>query len=576
MTTEKKLTRYPSIDKPWLKYYSEEVISAPLPECSIYEYLLENNKNFANGIAINYYGRKITYNELFNNIDLAAKGFSSLGVRTGDIVTIFSTNTPETIYTIFALNRIGAIANLEYVTESEKEAVSSVIKCNSHVVVILDILLQKFLDVANSEIVEKVVLLPLSASMPPFKKIFFNIQSSQIKIGKGIPYYLMTQRGIGFQDAAYKKNRPAVIVHSGGTTGTPKGVVHSNESLNYIAWAFKHNGNDTKRGDRWLCVIPPFHAFGLAMGIIWPLSQGMQLILAIRYTEQELINLFLKHHPEHLMASGAHIPCIQANIKIQKMDLSFFKTCGFGGTPLSMAKEKELVEFLQGRNSMAKASVGYGMSETCSAVCTELNRYYGKLGSVGIPLEKVNVKVLDTDSLEELTYEQTGELCFSTPGLMLEYFENRKETEAAFFTDEDGTQWIHTGDMGYVDEDGFVYITGRIKRIYSTRAEKAGALFKIFPDYIASVVSEIGSVKDCAVVCIEDSNYKSIAIAYVILKDHADEMSVRAEIISHMKDCLPKHSVPKKICFVDTFPLTPIGKVDYRALEKEAEEMYRR
>lgn len=567
-----ELTGYPSIDKPWLKYYSGEAINALLPECTIYEYLWENNKDTLDKTALNYFGHKISYGQMFKLIERTAKGFSSLGVKEGDIVTVFSINTPETIICLFSLNLIGVIPSMEYVTESKKQAVESVKLTSSKTVVILDALLPQFSCVENLNCVEHVVVLPISGSMPLAKRVLsqLKLQKQKSSCGKAIAFYEMLGQGIHYHKAVYKKGFPAVIVHSGGTTGIPKGVVLSNDSLNYIAWIFKNNKNDARRGDTWLCAIPAFHAFGLAMGIIFPLNLGMQLILTVKYTDQELVRLFIKYKPNHIMGSGAHIPSIQASPKIQRMNLSFFKTCGLGGTPLTEEKEKELVTFLAERGSIAKASIGYGMSETSSAIATELNRYYGKTGSAGIILCQSNVKVIDVDSNKELPYGEIGELCFSGPGVMVEYYQNSHETDRVLFFDDAGVRWLHSGDLGYVDRDGFLFITGRIKRIYSTRSERNGTLFKLFPDYVAKVIEELPNIKQCVIVCIDDPDYKSIPIAFAVMKDYGNREIVKAAIVAHVSEVLPVYCVPKRIIFLDEIPMTPIGKIDYRVLEEAA------
>ena len=572
MSEVKKLTGYPSVDKPWLKYYSEEAINSSLPECTIFEYLWENNKKYLDNTALDYFGHKTSFGQLFEEIEKAAKGFSSIDVKKGDIVTIFSINTPETIICLYALNFIGAIPNLEYVTVSKKRAIEAVQMCKSRVVMILDALLPQFSGLADLDCVEHVIVLPVARSMPMVKRMLYCLKEKSGTCKKAIAYHTMLDRGTSYQRASYKKGETAVIVHSGGTTGIPKGVVLSNDNLNYIAWAFKNNENDTRPGDSWLCAIPLFHAFGLAMGVIFPLSQGMQLKLAVKYNDQELVRLFIKYKPNHIMGSGAHIPSIRASKAIQRMNLSFLQTVGLGGTPLTIEKEKELVTFLSERGSIAKASIGYGMSETSSAVATELNRYYGKPGSCGILLCKSNIKVIDVDSGVELPYDEIGELCFSGPGVMMEYYKNNAENDHTFFFDDTGNRWLHSGDLGYVDQDGFLFITGRIKRIYSTRSEKNGTLFKLFPDYVAKVIEELPSIKDCAVVCIDDPDYKCIAVAFVVLKEEVQLDTEKASILTHVSQVLPAYSVPKAILFLDALPLTSIGKIDYHALEKMAKE----
>ena len=240
---EQKLTGYPSIDKPWLKYYSKKAINAPLPECTIYEYLWENNKDHLDDIALNYFDRKISYGELFENIEKAARGFYSIGVREGDIVTVFSINTPETIYCIYALNLLGAIPNMEYVTESAKEAVVAIEKCESKTLIVLDALLPKFTSVADCKAVKNIVVLSVSESMPAVKKAMIKIRQKKQSCKKAISFDLMIKRGKEYIRTTYKKDNPSIIVHSGGTTGIPKGVVLSNDNLNYIAWIFKNHKN---------------------------------------------------------------------------------------------------------------------------------------------------------------------------------------------------------------------------------------------------------------------------------------------------------------------------------------------
>lgn len=213
------------------------------------------------------------------------------------------------------------------------------------------------------------------------------------------------------------------------------------------------------------------------------------------------------------------------------------------------------------------------MSETSSAISTELNRYYGKIGSSGIILCKSNVKVIDHETSKELTYGEIGELCFSGPGLMLKYYKNIEETRTAIFEDSSGVRWLHSGDLGYVDEDGFVFVTGRIKRIYSTRAEKNGTLYKLFPDYVAKVITEVPGVKDCADVCIDDTDYKNIAVAFIVLSENIDENRFKITVMKHLENTLPSHCIPKRIYYQSALPMTPIGKVDYCILEQLAQKV---
>lgn len=572
----KEQSGYPSIDKPWLKYYRKETINSDLPMCTIYEYLYDNNKNHQDNIALNYFNNLITYHDLFNNIERCAKALISIGIKKNDIVTIFSTNTPETIYIIYALNYIGAIADLEYVTISEKEAAKNVTIAKSKAVFILDLLVPRFHSLSQCKDVKSIISLPLSASMPTIKKILYNLKAKRINYGDVITFSEFIKKGqaVQVQKHSHVPNEPAVIVRSGGTTGTPKGVMLSNENLNSIAWQYANFDADYHRGETFMHSIPPFHAFGLGVGINMPLCVGFQLILTVKFDEKNLVELFLRHKPIHFVAGASHINAIVRDQRINKMDLSHLKTFALGGSALTEAQEVYSNKFLSEHHSVCKTCIGYGMSEVSATVCTEMNRFYGKVGSVGIPFCKANCKIIDVESSKELRYNEIGEICFSTPGLMIGYLENEEETANTIFVDDRNNRWVHTGDIGYIDSDGFLFITGRIKRIYTTQSEKNGTLFKLFPDYVEKTISQCSFVKECAVVCIEHPDYKHIAIAFVALNEEMNWDKAKIAIEQYCKNELAIYSVPKQFYLVDEVPHTALGKIDYHLLEKRAQADY--
>ena len=567
---EKKMTGYPSIDKPWLKYYSKDDTNYELPQCSYIDYIWDCNKDRQSEYALDYLGAKITYSKLFSQVDKTAKGLLAIGVNAGDRVTIFSVNTPETITIVFALNKIGAVACLEYVTESPQEAIKAVIHYNSKVVVVLDTLLPRFADIADMDLVQHVIVLPLTRSMPVLKKAVMSIKAKTLHCLHEMSYEdLLDLNDISLSPLPFVEDSPAVVVHSGGTTGVPKSVVLSNESIIYVAWALKVGCIDAAPGDTYYSCIPLFHAFGFVAGLITPFVFKNTLALAVKYDEASFIEDFKRIRPNQSMSSSTYLPALINDSKVQKMDLSFYKNMGMGGTPLSHNAEESLDDFMKSHNSIARPSIGYGMSEIASAACSEMNYYYGKTGSVGIPLCKTSIKVVDTNNTE-LTYNQEGELYISSPGLMLGYFEDATPTEESLVTDNGGHTWIKTGDLGFIDEDGFVFITGRLKRIYTTRTDTQGAIFHIFPDYIADTICNVDSVKDCAVVCIPDPVLKSIPIAYITSKQNSSD--VVEEVIAYCEDKLPEHSRPKTIHVIEQIPHTIAGKIDYLKLEKLAEE----
>lgn len=571
MAEEQQKTGFPHIDKPWLKYYYDETRAADIPQCTLYQFLKESTKNYSELDAIEFFGTKIKYKTLMAEIDAAAKGFVAAGVKKGDIVTIFTSNLPEMVYSVYALNRIGAIFNMEYVTSTEKDAVAAVERCNSKVIMIMDALLTKFAEIpGKASCVEKCIILPLGRSMPFFKRTLAKSKLGKFHCAKEVKYddFIAAGKDVKLPAEEYVPNAVAAILHSGGTTGVPKGVLIAGESFNSVVWECMHCGANYEAGDRFFHSIPPFHAFGMGTGVHMPLCLGLCTTMMVKFDDETILKEFERCRPNHVFVALPHANLIVQNTKIT--DFSKFKTMVMGGAAVPEEQEKAIDKFLHDHGSTARPMVGYGMSELSSAVCIENNRWYGKVGSVGIPFSKSVVRVVDPDSGESLPYNKEGELWFAGPGVMLGYYKNEAETNNVISVDEDGTRWMHTGDMGHVDEDGFVFITGRMKRIYSVRNEKGGAMFKMFPDYITNIIDQYEGVKDSAVVCIPNPDFRHVAIAYIIPEEGVDKDELYKGVLAHCKSELAGHLIPRKFFFVDEIPFTPIGKPDFHKLEDDA------
>lgn len=570
---ENEKTGYPEIDRPWLKYYPKSTLESDIPQCTMLQYMRSGAQKYSDYDAIGYFGRKIKYKKLLEEIDKAAKGFAALGVKRGDIVTVFTTNLPEMVYVVYALNRLGAIFNMEYVTVSSKEAAAAVKRCKSKVIMILDALLEKYADVPDkAECVEHCVVLPLWRSMPVFKKAVAKAKLSKAHCGKEITYadFIKNGKGLTLPEEKYIPDEPAAVLHSGGTTGTPKGVLITNENFNSVAWECSNSGATYAAGDRFFHSIPPFHAFGMGTGVHLPLSIGFCATMMVKFDEAMILAEFEKCKPNHIICAPSQANYILNNTKLK--DFSFLKELIIGGADVPNEQESFFDNFLNTHGSKARPMVGYGMSELASAVCLENNAWYGKLGSVGIPFSKSIVKAVDPDTGKDLKYNEEGELWVSGPGLMLGYYENEAETKDAIIVDEKGTRWIHTGDMGHIDEDGFVFITGRMKRIYITRPVKGGPLFKMFPDYITNVILQVEGILECSVVCIPHKEYRALGIAFIVPKSGCDIAELENNIRRHCEEELAAHLMPKAFYFVNCIPHTPIGKPDFHLLEADAQK----
>ena len=560
-----KTTGYPSIDKPWMKYYSEEALYGEIPKCTMYEYIFDHNKSHLDGIALRYFTKKITYQKLFENIRKTADAFWAQGIRKGDAVTIMSLNTPETIYCIYALNYIGAVANMVYMTLSEEEIVETVRNTDSKMFIFLDVAAEKVRNVVED--IEKIRVLAISPTDSlgfPVQK--FSALKSKINT-KGFwkwKDFLKAGEHQKAQQTSYHENELSVIVYTSGTTGTPKGVMLSNDSLNAVAWQYEKSGMKFTRGETFLTFMPPFLSIGLSLNVHLPLSLGLVSDMVIDPEPQNVTRMYLKKKTNHFTAAPMNIVQVFEQIK---GNMQFCITMAGGGESLRTEQEAEINEELRKRHSEAKYLTGYGMTEFSATVTTSMNHVY-KAGTLGIPLCKVNIKVINPDNGEKLKYNETGELCFCTPSHMLGYLDNEEETNQIFDRDSQNNLWLHTGDLGFVDEDGFVRFVGRMKRIYLAQAAD-GTLYKIFPQRIEETISEYPEVDMCAVVVELDA--QNIATAIACVKRTAESQNNNnflTGLQQYCKEKLPVHLVPKQIIEMDEIPLTQSGKIDYKTLEK--------
>ena len=567
-----EMTGYPSKDKPWLKYYDNEAISAPLPEGTMFEMVYKNNKDHLNNTAINYYGRKITYGALFDAIEQASKSFYALGVRAGEIVVVCSVNTPETVYAIYALNRLGAIVNMVDPRANAEGVHKYITESNTHFVVTIELAYPLIIKAAEGTDVQRIISVSASDSLPQPLKLLYRMKNKPPKLGeKGITWNQFISMGndIEPQYSSYNKDQYCVIAHTGGTTGEPKGVMLSNDNINAVMHGYCYIGIPFERGHRYFNDLPPFIMYGLCLATHTTLCYGLEVILYPVFDSKAFPKQFAKYRPHHFSALPDHLKYMSEDKATENLDLGYFITAAVGGDLVSQELEILCNDYLHRQNCKYSVTKGYGMTELAATACTSTPKA-NAIGSVGIPLIANTVKTVDTDSMQELPYNQTGEIWISGPSIMLGYYKKPKETDDMIITDENGVRWIRTGDLGHITEDGLLFHEGRIRRIYLTSYE--GQPAKIFPMLVEEKIKQCDSVFDCVVVARlrkNSANYE--AIAFIILKNGkiaSDGIKESVEIACHQGT--PSYMWPVEYRFVTGFPHTPIGKVDFRALEKEA------
>ncbi len=571
MNTERNLTGYPSTDKPWLKYYNEEAINAQPPECTVFENIWNNNKDHLSNIALNYFDRKITYKELFDNIEKAAKAFAASGIKSGDIVTIISVTIPEVVYSFYALNRIGAVANIVDPRTNFERIEEYINTAKSPFVIVLDIAAEKIAPLKSNKNVKKIITVSAKTSMPFIAGLVYSAKTR----GKAKPNDFMTwQQFISthsaeFKDAEYKANSTAAIVYTGGTTGIPKGVELSNKTFNTIAFQCGNLSFNYARNRNFLNIMPPFIAYGIVTGLNVPLSCGLTNVIIPLFNPQKFDKLILKYKPLAVIGVPSHYETLLKSKRMEKADLSFLEFAAAGGDAMNAKTETELNTFLDKHNSKYHIANGYGMTELGSTAASGHGKVT-KIGSVGVPHCKTVVSVFKPDSDEELRYNEEGEICIHTPAAMLGYYNNDKETANVLRMHSDGKIWAHTNDIGYIDEDGFIFIKGRIKRMI-IRPDG----HNVFPSAIEAVIVSHEYVESCAVVGIDDKTCTNgqWPYAFIVLKDEYKGKSEAIEAIkNYCSQKLPVRDTAEYFTEITEIPLTGIAKVDYRALEKMAEE----
>lgn len=571
-----EMTGFPSIDKPWLKYYSEEAIHAPLPECTVYEMLWENNKDHLDDVAINFFHRRFTYKQLFDGIERAAKAFSALGVTEGDIVLISTVNTLETVFAFYALNRLGAIANMVDPRTSVSGLHDYIVEAGVTVILTIDQACPSMIKATKGTSIEKIIRISPADSMPFFTKVIYQTKN-KIKIDDkdSVSWEAFERMGASVcpKYAPYKKDTCCVIAHTGGTTGLPKGVMLSNDNFNAVMHAYQYTGITFERQHKYFNDLPPFIMYGLCLGIHITLCYGLEVVLYPKYDAVDFPKQFMKYRPNHFSASADHLKYLSADRRLQKKNLSYLITAGMGGDMLDQKLEMSVNQYLLNHGCKFEVIKGYGMTEL-SATAILSSPKANAVGSAGIPLVHNIVKIMDTENHTELSYNETGELWVSGPSVMLGYYQKPEETDSIISVDESGVRWVHTGDLGYMSEDGLLFIEGRIRRIYVTSYE--GQPAKIFPMLVEKVLRQSPEIRECSVVGRKQKNSDFYEVVAFIVRDEKYENAVD---IKNLKDLcaesLPVYMIPVEFRFINALPHTPIGKIDFRALEREAERQAR-
>ena len=567
------LNKYPIEKNPLYAYINENSeLGFDIPDVSMYGMLKISEKSHPDALAYEYFGTQCSYKHLVERIRKVSDAYYALGVRKGDIVTILMPNTPEAVITIYALNRIGAVSNIVHPLSAQEEIKKYICASNSKYLLAIDLCCKKVNAIIDKTPLRKVIVASAGESMPALMKIAYSLTNkSKNSYPKSDARYLKWSsfmKGAKASVAAYnptgeENEQAAIILHSGGTTGTPKDIMLSNKNFNAFGMQAIITLYDVSVGDKILAILPIFHGFGLGVCVHVSFCFGACSVLIPSFDSKKFGSIIKKYKPTMLFGVPTLYEAMIKSKGLDGFDFSFLKYAVSGGDTLPKPLEERVNKFLKEHNSDVRICEGYGMTEGLAALSLSVYEGY-KSGTIGKPLIGNEMCVVEPGTTNVLPTNTEGELCISGPTVMIGYRNNELETQKTLCQHSDGKIWLHTGDMAVIDEDGFVQYKLRIKRLIISSG------YNVYPTQIERVVEEIPQVLKCAVVAMPHPYKKEVAKAYIILEsDCKPDENLLNRIKEHCKENLAHHSVPYAYEFVNELPKTPYGKVDFLKLQNE-------
>ncbi len=559
------------VKAPWKAQLGEIPFHLDYFEGTMYEGVKKCAERFPDYVALDFMGATITYKKMLAEIDRCARAFKTIGVRKGDKVTIALPNCPQGIYAFYALNLIGAISNMVHPLSAEKELEFYINASNSQTVITLDQFYSKIEAIRERTNLVNVVIASVKDEMTrPLKAGYMLTEGRKVqKIPKDAPV-IMWKDFMNLSKACFwryaehmEADDTAVILYSGGTTGTNKGIELTNRNFNALAAQIVATNPMFKPGDRMLAAMPIFHGFGLGVCIHAMLFNGGRSILVPRFTPKSYARDMVKKRCNFVAGVPTLYEAIMRLDKMNKADLSCLKGVFSGGDSLSIELKKRFDRFLYDHNAKIQVREGYGATETVSACClTPPSKH--KEGSIGIPFPDTFIKIVKPDTDEELPYGEEGEIVLSGPAIMKGYMNNPEETAKTLRVHADGRTWCYTGDLGMMDKEGFVYFRGRAKRMIVSSG------YNIYPAQMENILDANKMVQRSCVIGIPDAYRMHKVKAFIVLKDgYEPTEETKLRIMAYCKKNVARYAMPYDIEFRDELPLTLIGKVAYRELEEE-------
>ena len=560
-----------TVKTPWADYVGDVPLHLEYFEGSMFDKVVQIAEKYPDQVAFDFMGKSTTYRHLVKEIERCAKALKTIGIRENDCVTIAMPNCPQAIYMFYAVNLVGGIANMIHPLSAEKEIEFYLNESKSVTAITLDQFYHKFESVrANTNVVNIIIASVKDELSKPVRAGYMLTEGRKIrKIPKDAPVirwkeFMRLSNHCFYQ---YRVQRagddPAVVLYSGGTTGTTKGIVLTNRNFNALGQQVIAANPMFRPGDKMLAAMPLFHGFGLGVCIHSMLSQGGRCILVPRFTAKSYAKLIVKYRCNFI----AGVPTLyEALLRLPSMegaDLSCLKGVFSGGDSLSVELKKKFDAFLYDHKATIQVREGYGTTETVTACCLTPPHMF-KPGSIGVPFPDTYIKIVEPGTDHEVPYGEEGEILLAGPTVMKEYMNHPEETARTLRVHDDGETWVYTGDLGTMDPEGFVYFKGRAKRMIITSG------YNVYPGQIENILDAHEKVQMSCVIGVPDPYRMQKVKAFVKLVPEAEPTEVtKEELMAYCRKNIAKYAMPYDIEFRDDMPKTLVGKVAYRVLEEE-------
>ncbi len=555
---------------PWKQSMGDVPMTLTYFDGTMFEALEDIAKKYPRNVAFDFMGKSTTYPQLVEQVRSCARSLRTLGIREGDRVTIAMPNCPQAIYMFYAINLVGGIANMIHPLSAEKEIEFYLQASHSVAAITLDQFYGKFANVRKNTPIRNLIIASIADALPPVMAVGYRLTEGKKfpKIPADAPVIrwkdFLALSHVGHEyEVKRKPEDPAVILYSGGTTGTTKGIVLTNLNFNALSLQVITTNPMFRPGDKMLAAMPIFHGFGLGVCIHTMLTQGGRCILVPRFTPKTYARDLVRHRCNFI----AGVPTLyEALLRLDDMDgadLSCLKGVFSGGDSLSVELKKKFDKFLYDHNATIQVREGYGTTETVTACCLTPTHIY-KEGSIGLPFPDTYIKIVEPGTDKELPYGTEGEILLAGPTVMREYMDHPEETAQTLRQHADGLTWVYTGDLGTMDEEGFVFFKGRAKRMIVTSG------YNVYPAQLENILDAHPMVQMSCVIGVPDPYKMQKVKAFVKLVPEAAPTDATKQILlAYCREHIAKYAMPYDITFKEEMPKTLVGKVAYRVLEEE-------